>query len=769
MNVMKRIFGAIGICAGRVTLRRLQGHMLALTCLLAAVGHASTNALPPRADFGDAQVAAIQARYASTPDDCGGTTIAAVVCSGVLIRITGNGVGYHVWNPSSGSVTRGGVSFSYLRSDTRFGGLVWNDLDGLIFSSARDTDGATLHPVTMCAFPLDAATALRPDRGCGRNGTIAASAPCQEQGIFTASQWFNHFTTAAAGRADRQCGFTVDGAPDAAPTFLASLEARALLPTSRFQTHNELMLATWPQNIGASLPIQAFFYLVENGASGVAGAQRNQRDLLQTDGVAVPVIRVTLPADPTEQASFAFDPADQVIEAPALPGAFALTPSVPLAPLGALRLQDVLDNPRIDVLLPPEPGIRTGDTARVRWMGDHSLHETPAQVLTAGSIATFHVPRGSVLATLGQRVAVSFVVTSGSPSALERVSPVRTIAVQDRALSLPPPIVGPDRRYVTIDYPSMATGDHVIVTYEGADLHDVPHRVAAPGAFNVGLVPSWLEGPPGRVRYAVQAGGQGAWHLSADALVGQRIGPLVHDAANGWLDFAALAADPTVEVPPWEGISEGQSVWLDALAYAPDGTELRAMLLDGVNVGPEMVRDGVHATLPRAWLERLPDGSAVFLRMRSGTSFDLAAAFPVTRITLRNAPGPMVSKTLPRLVDHRADGSVVPFEGVFSRSALQGNPQVRVPPWPGMKVGQRVSLHLRGRATDGGPTDIPVADAAVTAADLTDGLVAAVPRQDLDALAEDAPLRIELDVTFETTADGPHTLRFPVNQMAVGK
>ena len=65
--------------------------------------------------------------------------------------------------------------------------------------------------------------------------------------------------------------------------------------------------------------------------------------------------------------------------------------------------------------------------------------------------------------------------------------------------------------------------------------------------------------------------------------------------------------------------------------------------------------------------------------------------------------------------------------------------------------------------------DIPVADAAVTAADLTDGLVAAVPRQDLDALAEDAPLRIELDVTFETTADGPHTLRFPVNQMAVGK
>lgn len=734
----------------------------------------ATDRIPARDDFGKTQLAAIQARYSATPDDCGGSDKPAYRCSGVLIRITGVG-DFHSWNPSPLAVSVGGVSFSYLRADSNFPSLFYNALGGFILS-AEETPAATFYPVVLCAFPLEAYSAeYRADKGCGMytygGVSYPSSRPCQLQNVHTAAQWLEHVKRESDPKGVeayyyRQCGFTIGGIAASAPPFLASLKAQALLPTVAFP-YNELILATWPQNVGARLAIEAFFYLPKTSQS-LASAQRNQRDLLQTDGVAVPVISVALPSSRGGKTVFSYNPGEQAIEAPTLPATFDLPPTVPQASTGSLSLQDVLARKDIEVSVPALSSVPSGSTGYVRWVGTRTFYETPAQPITSDKPTVFFIPRGSVLATLGESVNVSFVVTDRT-LAVERTSPVLTVTVEGADVSLPPPELASDRSYARIDYPGMESTDQIWVSYEGSDVYDTPFPKKT-AAFNAGIPPSWL-GSPDQVYYWVKRGTQVLVSLVATPTRGPW--PIVPDAANGWLDLASLSADPVVTVAPWDGIATGQSAWLDVLAYFPDGSEQTTSLVQAKTVDDTILRDGLRATVSRDRLRRLPDGSAVFLRMRVAaqpSDLNRARAFPVTRLTLRNAPGPIVTKPLPRLVDARADGSVIPLEGILSRSALRGQLQARVVPWPGMLVGQRVWLRVRGRRVDGNESVINLASSyAVVAADLTNGLNRPVPLQQLDDFTDQSPLTLELKVGFENLADETRALRFPVNHMAYGK
>nr|WP_246237960.1 DUF2599 domain-containing protein [Pseudomonas akapageensis] len=76
-----------------------------------------------------------------------------------------------------------------------------------------------------------------------------------------------------------------------------------------FAENNELRLATWDDGRGASLPIQAFFYL----QGGLAGAQDDQKDFLKTTGQVVPIIELVLPSDRTKEAQFLYKEADQAV------------------------------------------------------------------------------------------------------------------------------------------------------------------------------------------------------------------------------------------------------------------------------------------------------------------------------------------------------------------------------------------------------------------------------------------------------------------------
>lgn len=740
--------------------------------LLSAPTHAS-GPVAARTDFGKTQVAAMTSRYEATPDNCGGADAPAFVCSGVMIRSTGSGVGYHVWDPSPAAITLDGTSFSYLRADANFAGFglleTWAGHDGLIFSPAMHADVATFHPAVRCAFPLDGWTRTRV-MACGESTQGGAgSRPCQQQNIYTAEAWRDHFyaAPAPANAGYKQCGFATADVADAASAFLASVKARAFITSEQFEIHNELVVKTWPANMGAKLPIEAFFYIVKGEDSGLAGAQRNQKDLLNSAGVAVPVIRVNLPSNAAGRATFTYATGDQAILYPSLPATLDVPPAVSQAPAGRLALPDILSRQDIEVTVPSSA--LPGDTGRVRWVGASTYYETPAQRLATDGPTIFRVPRGVVLATLGQSVAVSFVVVSATPDATERASVPLTVAVDPAAGALPPPVLAADGSSMRIDYPAMAGTDQIWATYEGKGIHDTPYpKRTAP--FNAAIPSEW-RGTPERAYYRVVRSGR---HLVSGVVTPvSSTWPVVHEATNGWLDLAALPADPSVTLPPWQGIAIGQTVWLDALGYMPDGSEQRSPLLNAVPIGDTAVAQGVRATLARTWLSRLPDGSEVFLRARVTLSPNDPAStayFPIARFTVRGAPVPMVTKPYPRLVELLADGTVASIDGLFSPSAARGQVQVRVAPWFGRQEGQRFWLRIRGRKPDGQEIVVDLANnEAVTTGQLSNGIVKGVPATAFAAFADGSQFIVECKVGYEKLTEEARALRLPINHLTYRK
>jgi hypothetical protein len=265
-------------------------------------------------DIGKQTAASLQSRYSTTVADCGSASTPAFLCSGVLLRGTEPSTTYHSWNPSPASQQSGGVSFSYLRKDSKFNRLVYNYSNGFIFYQIFGAPSDKIDVEILCSFPIDAGTVNRKDAGCGASHDYPNdSGPCQQQGIYTAEQWYAHYTQ--SGIADPhtyQCGFNVSDELGAgsADAFYQTIRAMSLIPTESIKTQNELRLATWAQNIPTTLPIQAFFYL----SNGLANAQYDQQDFYKQSGIFIPIIALHLPASLSDDATFIYNPGDQVIK-----------------------------------------------------------------------------------------------------------------------------------------------------------------------------------------------------------------------------------------------------------------------------------------------------------------------------------------------------------------------------------------------------------------------------------------------------------------------
>lgn len=258
--------------------------------------------------------------YANTAKDCGGSTMPAFLCSGVLFRGTdAYSSSYHSWDPSPASQTSGGVSFSYLRADAKFSKLAYSYDNGFIFYPyfyAPDDAGVDTNIDIMCSFPIDAATENRGDKGCGADSRYPNdSGPCQDQGIYTADQWYDHYVKGGRDHG-YQCGFTVadDSTYNVADAFYQSILSMATIASESINEQNELRLATWAQGKQDSLPIDAFFY-IKGSASGLSSAQKNQQDFYNStrEHIWVPVIQMTLPANANSNAVFVYQTADQLI------------------------------------------------------------------------------------------------------------------------------------------------------------------------------------------------------------------------------------------------------------------------------------------------------------------------------------------------------------------------------------------------------------------------------------------------------------------------
>ena len=259
-------------------------------------------------------------RYNNEASNCGNASTSAFICSGVMIRGTANNPNYHVWNNSQAARNKGGVSFSYLRRDAKFKTFAYGYSNGYILTAYSFAAGK-FKPEVLCFFPIDAGSVYRSNKGCGafsyQGSQFPGSGPCQLNGVITLAQWWQHYNAHSESRHSWQCGFDVsDGRNEAgAVAFATGVAAMRRMGNESFDTQNELILAYWNDGLGKTLPLEAFFYL-DGSAQGKADAQRNQKDLRDTDGVVIPVISVRLPQSTNAQATFYYLAGDQAVTLP---------------------------------------------------------------------------------------------------------------------------------------------------------------------------------------------------------------------------------------------------------------------------------------------------------------------------------------------------------------------------------------------------------------------------------------------------------------------
>ncbi|WP_139831524.1 MULTISPECIES: hypothetical protein [unclassified Pseudomonas] len=294
-------------------------YLICWACLLLAACQSSTLdglSSDPRSAFqkqGEAVATALADRYADTRKDCGSASKPAFLCAGILFRGTIHSTQYHFWNPSPIAVEKGGLSFSYLRRDSQYRQIDSTYDHGFVFHPILDTPVGKRHIEVLCVFPIDGATFDRENPGCGAHRAYPQqSRRCQSQGITTAEQWMAHTVRPGVAQGHYQCSFDVrdqmnDAAADA---FYQALRVMTLHQDVAFHSRNELMLATWPQDIPGELPIQALYYT----GGGLTSAQYDQQDFYDRSGLRLPIIRIELPQTPAHQARFVFDPADQVFD-----------------------------------------------------------------------------------------------------------------------------------------------------------------------------------------------------------------------------------------------------------------------------------------------------------------------------------------------------------------------------------------------------------------------------------------------------------------------
>lgn len=251
--------------------------------------------------------------YNQTRTNCGTRGRPAFLCSGVMFRGTLSRQSYLPWDPSPGSVTSGGVSFSWIRTDTNFTKLPLHYTNGYIFYPMLLTPaGKNADIQVLCSFPFDGWTDVRQQQGCGAAaGYVSESRPCNEQGINTAEQWLAHYNR-ISHKYKSQCGWNVRiGQPDSANRFYQSIRAKGLLSREQWTGNNELRLATWKTGTGAQLPIQSFFYI--KGTTGLASAQDDQRRYYQHYRQVIPIVEMSLAANKNSRAHFVYRQTDQVV------------------------------------------------------------------------------------------------------------------------------------------------------------------------------------------------------------------------------------------------------------------------------------------------------------------------------------------------------------------------------------------------------------------------------------------------------------------------
>ena len=436
-------------------------------------------------------------RYNNTVSNCDTSSAAAFRCSGILLRGTsGVSTEYHSWNPSPASIASGGISFSYLRADSKYEKLAYGYNNGFIFYPNDSIPEGKINVHVLCSFPIDAATSARPNKqGCDFHTSFPSnSQECQSQGITTSAQWMSHYTSVPTNRRIHQCGFNVrSGLASQADAFNASLQSMALNATESFSTQNELRLATWDQDIGNSLPMEAFFYVED----GLADARFEQKDFYEVTGIIIPIIFITLPTSPNLDATFVYREADQI----EIPANKKIKPSV-LETYNLegnrLRMSDIYSASHVTVEIPHYEGINGGkDTIKMYWNGRSNYSSSIITAVNPPAKTEVLIPRSEVIDNIGGSVNVSYSVkengigdSQGSDTLILNIDP-------QAVHPLPPPSYSASQ--VSVTYAGQ-TGDTVKVRWNGTTTRETSTQNVTPGQSNTFAIPAaWITENSGKI------------------------------------------------------------------------------------------------------------------------------------------------------------------------------------------------------------------------------------------------------------------------------
>jgi hypothetical protein len=252
----------------------------------------------------------VETLYNKTVDSCGPDP--ASDCSGLIIRGThrpdpAKGQKWDVWNPSPTAIEKGTFAASYMRTDRiSYADPGMSTQNGYIITPIDQVREPETPVHVYCAFPNDAWTDYREDRGCGNNkNTVQTEAVCQAMPppVLNAKDWVAHFTkfNNDKNQDQLQCGFNMRNpmsSKDRVDAFRNFIEARKVINSREFQTQTELRLGNPKTD---ELPILAFFYSDQRGLND---ALANQRDYKAKTGKDRNIIKIDFPKTPVSKATF---------------------------------------------------------------------------------------------------------------------------------------------------------------------------------------------------------------------------------------------------------------------------------------------------------------------------------------------------------------------------------------------------------------------------------------------------------------------------------
>lgn len=271
--------------------------------------------------LGATTVRHLQERYNSVVADCGTPKRPSVLCSGILIRGTVYSADYNFWD--YGPASKEATAFSWLRKDAKFRQLASDHQHGYILLPNFYATKSQLDVSVLCAFVTDAGSHVRSDAGCGDAVTTEfIERSCQAYNIRTAEAWQADYLTNKSSH-HRQCGFDLRPANESqgASIFMAFVKAHQFVTSEHFSavglSNNEVRLGSWPHSDGSAVPVEALFFLQMDTVTGApteagkAPAQKDQMAYYRSAGHFIPIIRMTLPLAPGNDATFEYRPADQ--------------------------------------------------------------------------------------------------------------------------------------------------------------------------------------------------------------------------------------------------------------------------------------------------------------------------------------------------------------------------------------------------------------------------------------------------------------------------